>query len=129
MPPRNNLTGNCGGWRWGGKAVPLLANLKCDLMTGPPWGFCMVNISKSSPTAEMAHSQAKAHSPCRARLSVLCLRWAELYLCSPYKLWNSHTLFITASGLQPHHSLVRLVVVRLTAERSGGCVLWVARNG
>lgn len=38
-------------------------------------------------------------------------------------------MFITGSGLEPHHNLVRLVVVSLTAEHSGGCVLWVAGNG
>lgn len=116
----------CGVRRWDGQADPRLANLEWDLMTGPPWGFCMVNNSQSSPTAELAHFQ-DSHTTAPAELD--CLLWAERYLASPYILRSSHTVFINSSGLKPHHSLVRLVVVRLMAERSGGCVLWVSGNG
>eukprot|EP00064_Thunnus_orientalis_P013567 superscaffoldBa00002231_g13606 len=74
----------------------------------PAYSSTAVTHHTSSPTAELAHlqgSHTKAHSPCRARLSVLCLRRAERYLGSPHNLWSSHTLFITASGLELHHSL------------------------
>ncbi len=129
MPPRNNLnTACCWSKMGGGKAEPRLDNLMWDLMTGPPWGFHMVNISQSSPTVELAHVQHThpLHGPCRARPSVRCLLWAERYLTSPHDLWSSRPALITGSGLQPRCSLGKLVVVRLTAERSGGCVLWVA---
>lgn len=54
MPPRNNVRGSCCGVRrWGSTADPRLANL----ISGPPWGLCTVNISQSSPTAELAHLQ------------------------------------------------------------------------
>lgn len=127
MPPRNYLKGSyCGGRRTGGKANPRLANLKWDLMTGPPWGFLH---GKHLP--QFSHSWAGSppglphHSPCRSRPSVFCLVRAERYLTSPYSLWSYHTVLITGPVVEPHHSLIRLVVVRLTA----GCVLWVAGNG
>ena len=51
------------------------------------------------------------------------------YLISPFDLWSSHTAVIRSSGMELGCILVRLVAVRLTAERCGGCVLWVAGNG
>lgn len=86
----------------------------------------MLNISLSSPTAPLANLQDSNTTapPEPDRVSS-----PKRYLISPYNLWSSHTTVITGSGLELDRILIRLVAVRLTAKRCGGCVLWVAGNG
>lgn len=130
MRPRNNCKGICCVIRrWGAKADPTLANLKWNIMTRLPRGFLHC---KHLP--QVSHSQAGTspglpqYSPTQPDQVCAFFR-AECYITSLTTCGTLIQCFITDSDWRPHHSLVRLEVVSLTAEHSGGCVLWVAGNG